>query len=308
MSRTPTVSIGLPVYNGERFLATAIKSVLRQDYDDFELILCDNASTDRTRDICEDYAAGDRRIRYHRNQANIGAAPNHNLAFKLARGKYFKWVAHDDECHREFLRHCVQTLEESPESTVLVYTQAELIDEHGAVTGTYRVSVESDSPSPSVRVRRLIHNIDLGTPMYGVMRSSALRKTRVLGSYSGADHVLLAEMAALGEIREVALPLLRKRLHPGRSMEAHPRRSAQMVWYDPRNATRRRLIVGSDLLLLEYLRGFWRLRMSSLEVLRCTRTVVATTQRERYLRWKQRAHRLLSGRFLSGRSSDRKVT
>src|SRR6202789_2802935 len=81
----PTVSVGMPVYNGETYLEVAISSVLAQSFDDLELIICDNASTDRTAEICQDYAARDPRIRYFRNAQNLGAAPNYNLAFSHAR-------------------------------------------------------------------------------------------------------------------------------------------------------------------------------------------------------------------------------
>ncbi len=77
----PAVSIGLPVYNGDNFLAEAIDSILRQTMEDFELIISDNASTDRTEEICREYAAGDSRIRYYRNESNLGAMANYNLVF-----------------------------------------------------------------------------------------------------------------------------------------------------------------------------------------------------------------------------------
>jgi glycosyltransferase involved in cell wall biosynthesis len=74
----PRVSIGLPVYNGERFLKEALDSLLAQIYTDFELIISDNASTDQIESICRTYAASDRRIRYYRNKENVGAAHNFN--------------------------------------------------------------------------------------------------------------------------------------------------------------------------------------------------------------------------------------
>ncbi len=85
----PRVSIGLPVFNGERYLARAIDSVLGQDFRDFELIICDNASTDRTAEICAAYARRDARVRYVRNPRNLGAGPNYDRCFHLARGTYF---------------------------------------------------------------------------------------------------------------------------------------------------------------------------------------------------------------------------
>src|SRR5262249_60446249 len=105
-------SVGLPVFNGESYLESAITSVLGQTFEDFELIICDNASTDRTAEICNDYAARDSRIRYFRNPRNLGAAPNYNLAFSQARGRYFKWLAHDDRMRPSFLAKTVRVLDD----------------------------------------------------------------------------------------------------------------------------------------------------------------------------------------------------
>jgi len=75
-SDSPRLSIGLAVYNGERFLSQALACLLGQTFDDFEFIVCDNASTDKTREICLDHASRDARIRYFRNQRILGAAPD----------------------------------------------------------------------------------------------------------------------------------------------------------------------------------------------------------------------------------------
>src|SRR5262249_38674640 len=94
--RTLPVSIGMAVYNGERYLPQTLDSLLAQTYSDFELIICDNCSIDGTEEICRSYVARDSRIHYYRNRTNIGVDRNFNLAFKLSRGKYFKWAADDD--------------------------------------------------------------------------------------------------------------------------------------------------------------------------------------------------------------------
>src|SRR5262252_3377793 len=114
----PTVSVGLPVYNGERYLEESIDSILAQTYTDFELIISDNASTDRTECICRRYAAADARVRYYRNERNIGGYPNHSRVFSLARGRYFRFAAHDDVCDRQLLARCVEALELHPEAVL----------------------------------------------------------------------------------------------------------------------------------------------------------------------------------------------
>src|SRR5215831_17134423 len=92
----PVATIGIPVYNGEAYLEEAIRSALAQTADDLEVVISDNASTDRTAEICNDYAQQDSRVRYFRNPRNLGAAPNYNIVLANARGRYFKWLAHDD--------------------------------------------------------------------------------------------------------------------------------------------------------------------------------------------------------------------
>src|SRR5919112_5909956 len=106
MTARPRVTIGLPVYNGERFLEQALDGLLAQTFTDFELIISDNASTDRTPEICQAYAARDSRIRYVRQPENIGAGPNHNILVPMARGEYFKWASHDDLYDPDLVAKC----------------------------------------------------------------------------------------------------------------------------------------------------------------------------------------------------------
>lgn len=292
---SPTLSVGLPVYNGEKFVARAIESILNQDFRDFELIICDNASTDNTSQICQEYAVRDPRVRYYRNETNIGAAPNHNRVFELATAKYFKWAAHDDEDYPEFFSRCLQVLDSAPDSVVLVYPQAELINQDGEVSGQYVVSVASDHPRPHQRLKKLLTSIDLGTPMYGVVRSAALRKTRLHGSFIGADYVMLAELAMLGEIREVPHPLLRKRIHPGRSMEAHRTEREHLAWFDPKALRRKRFLQPSDRRALECLLAVNHIQMNLKDKLACAYVSIVCTQRRsgRIERWRRRVRRVL---------------
>ena len=111
MNAAPRLSIGLAVYNGENYLAESLDALLGQSYEDFELIISDNASTDGTAAICGRYEKQDPRIRYIRQPHNIGLAPNHNFVFEQARGELFKWASHDDLYARDLLKRCVGALE-----------------------------------------------------------------------------------------------------------------------------------------------------------------------------------------------------
>ena len=113
----PRLSIGLPVYNGENYLAESLDALLGQSFEDFELIISDNASTDGTAAISRRYERLDSRVRYVRQPRNVGLAPNHNIVVEQARGELFKWASHDDVYGRELLERCVVALDENPMSS-----------------------------------------------------------------------------------------------------------------------------------------------------------------------------------------------
>src|SRR5688500_18206971 len=126
----PRVSIGMPVRNGQKYIREAIDSILAQTFTDWELIVCDNASTDATEQIVRDFAAGGPRSRYHRNPAVLGPAANHNLGVELSRGEYFRWHAHDDMIAPRYLDECVKALDADP-SIVCVYPRTTIVDDRG---------------------------------------------------------------------------------------------------------------------------------------------------------------------------------
>lgn len=97
MDSAPLVSIGLPVFNGAEYIQPALDSLLGQSYDNFELNISDNASTDGTEDICRSYAAKDDRVHYYRQPQNVGLMGNWGRVLQLASGDYFMW-AQDDDC------------------------------------------------------------------------------------------------------------------------------------------------------------------------------------------------------------------
>ena len=178
----PTVTIGLPVYNGEDFLDAAIRSVLAQDYEDFELVISDNASTDSTEQIARRYLAIDSRLRYHRNRDNLGVEENFNLAFRLARGRYFKWAAYDDLMEPKFLRSLLAVLEADAD-VVLCQSLIRVIDANGREIGIYDSNlIGADSPEPATRFRALFASRHLCTELYGVCRTDALEKQQGIDS------------------------------------------------------------------------------------------------------------------------------
>jgi len=266
----PKVSVGLPVYNGQNYIERALDSILTQDFDDFELIISDNASEDKTEDICRRYAAKDRRIRYYRNGVNIGASGNYNKVFSLARGKYFKWAAHDDECHTTFLRRCVEAIESAPDSVVMVYPQAELIDEKGKPVRKGSDRIGSKDRRPHRRLACLLRSLSLCDPVFGLIKTEYLRKTGVIGPFFGADYVLLAELAMHGEILELDEILFRLRSHSGRSMKANPSARARAAWYDPVAAHKLFVMPNWERMVIEMVKSVWRSSLNPAEKVICS--------------------------------------
>jgi glycosyltransferase involved in cell wall biosynthesis len=226
---TPTLGIALPVYNGERYLREALDALLEQSFSDFELLIADNASTDGTAAIAAEYAARDLRVRYHRNAENVGAARNFNLAFELTPGRYFKWAAHDDLLHPDFLRRCVDALERDP-CAVLAYPRARRIDERGEPIGDYSPGLASDSDSCTTRLEALLQYYNC-YEVFGVIRREALRKTGLIGAHASGDRVFLARLGLLGRFVEVPESLFYPRSHPDMSSELGDDVNAYVRWF-----------------------------------------------------------------------------
>lgn len=234
MEKKPKVSIGLPVYNAEKFLGHALDAILSQTFTDFELIICDNASTDSTADICASYAASDGRIRFFRNERNHGAADNFNKVFNLATADYFKWIAYDDICLPPFLERCVEVLDRDPE-IALCYPKTVLIDADGAEMMKYEDRLHMTQGAPHDRLRHFLTKVNLANAVFGVIRTSVLKETRLLGKYFGADYILLMEICLRGKFYEVPEHLFLRRDHE-RNSRRLPRKEIA-VWWDSSRKT-----------------------------------------------------------------------
>lgn len=261
----PRVSIGLPVRNGANFIRQAIDSILGQTFSDFELIISDNASTDDTEQICKRYVEQDERVRYVRNETNIGGARNYNRLVDLVRGDYLKWAAHDDLLAPTFLERCVEVLDRDS-SVVLCYPRIKEINEHGEVLQVYP-ELKVDSTRSSVRFRQCVCVPHSQAAVFGVMRMSALRNTRLFGIYSSSDRVFLGELALLGRFYEVPEFLFFKRNHPQAHWRVYPTRRARQAWYDP--ARPNKLTFPHWRLLREHLGAIMRTPMGRLDRLSC---------------------------------------
>jgi len=267
---TPRVSVGMPVYNGERFITQTIESILSQTFQDLELIISDNASTDGTEQICRGYAARDPRVRYYRSDQNRGAAWNHNRVVELARGEYFKWQCHDDYCDRTLLEKCFAVVHCDPD-VVLCYPRFVRVDENGRRLGVKSSRVIGGA-EPYERFRSLIYRRDSCEEIYGLTRTAVIRKTALIGAYSNSDDTFLAELILLGRFQEVPEPLFFYRIHQTQSTSAYPSRYGRMAWFDPSAGAH--ISLPFLKLFAGYFSLVWRSPLAWREKVRCYSTLV----------------------------------
>lgn len=266
--RVAKITIGLPVRDGANYLAAAIDSILAQDCPDFELLISDNASTDGTEEICRAYASKDPRIRYIRQPQNLGSAGNFNFLARVSESPYFKWAAHDDLLAPGFLAACVDVLDRDP-TVVLASPGSTLIDETG---DPLRYSPERNgmidragvcwpvlpeknddltATDPSLRFQAVMLNMVMCVEIFGLMRRSALLRTGLFGSFSGADKVLLAQMSLLGRFWLGRETLFFRRCHP-QQFSAQTSGAYRAEWFSGRHDS---LLAQQVRLLLAYCRA-----------------------------------------------------
>jgi len=242
LSTVPRLTVGLPVYNGENYLAQSLDALLGQTYDDFELVISDNTSTDATASICARYQALDQRIRYIRQPRNIGCAPNHNFLVGQARGEFFKWAAHDDLYASDLLERCVEALDKDPH-IVLAHSFTAIIDGSGSVTEAIKYAVNSASLSAPERFRSLLVDPG-GDDTGGVIRTDVLRRSALLGSHYRSDRTLVSELALYGPFYQVPDWLYFRRDHSERAARAFSNVRAWCSNLDPRRSQRLQNPVG----------------------------------------------------------------
>jgi glycosyltransferase involved in cell wall biosynthesis len=286
-ARQPRISVGLPVYNGGRYLRLSIDSIIGQTYSDFELIISDNASTDATEEICREYAAQDERIKYHRNSKNLGGFVNHYRVLELATGEYFMWAAHDDIRGCDYLASCVEILDSRPD-VVLCYSETRNIDEEGRELPAGEIPLRSDAPEAHARFREMIRMEYRLEPIYGLMRIDVLHRTALQGQFADSDRVKLAELALHGRFHRIPRPLFFRREHASRSIRMHPGRQARAAWIHPESAPL--LTFPYHRQFVEYLRAIHRSRIGGRDLLLCYLHMARWLWRNARLLWSDIDH------------------
>lgn len=228
----PLVSIGVPVYNGENYLRRALESITNQTYKNLEIFIADNASTDGTEAICQEFAARDERITYHRHPTNLGASANHEFVLRSTTGKYFRVAAHDDEMAPTLVGKCVEELESNPEA-VMAITRVLSIDENSSPGDEIDGHLKGMSSSnPIKRFGLICCPPNWATPVFGLMRREVIAGKEILGRYTGADRTFLAEMALAGPWRQVDELLFFRRGHATNSTKTFPDEWHRRQWFD----------------------------------------------------------------------------
>jgi glycosyltransferase involved in cell wall biosynthesis len=286
---TPKVTIGVPVYNGQKYIRFTLDSLVKQTLHDIEIIVTDNCSTDSTPQIVAEYAARDPRVKYVRNEVNVGPARNYNKSLDLATAPYFKWNPADDVCAPDFLEKCVKALDEDP-TVVVAYPRTSVIDTNGQVVANYAYEIDFDLPSPAARLSRMMtvnHKLHGAHELYGVMRTEALRNSGGFRCHVRGDSVLLARLAMLGRMRRIEEYLFFNRDHTDRSSKYLSRKLVRKgsrlskylgcgplpsaEWWDPK--LRGKIVFPEWRVLREYYRAIEETPMSLGEKLGCFRTL-----------------------------------
>jgi glycosyltransferase involved in cell wall biosynthesis len=226
------LTIGLPVYNGERFLIQAIESIMNQSYQDFNVIISDNGSTDGTQNICENFEQMDKRISYHRYNNNKGAAWNFNNVFRLSNSNYFKWAAADDYCSPDLFEKCINELK-SDDSISLAFGKIINVNENGdeSFEMQYSELIHHDDP-----VKRFNYMINLNPScmaVFGIFRSSLLQRSALIGNYPSSDKNLIAQISLAGKLHEIPDSFFYRRVHFDKSCSVYPSEYSRSEWFDP---------------------------------------------------------------------------
>ncbi len=299
----PKVSIGMPVYNGEKYIKATLEGLLAQTFKNFELLISDNASTDMTSDICNSYAALDSRIKYWCNSENIGGTANFNKVLASANGEYFMWASHDDLHAENYLEKCVSVLDRDA-STVLCHSRTAFIDSEDELIdlinheggplqdsagntlqlAAYDSANRLNSTSPHKRLSDMLSKPYVCVNSLALMRTAAIRKTPGFQLYFGSDRVLLMELALMGRFYEVDDHLFSWRIHPEQATRQQGINRQQRMAPKKTKHPRFQFLQG-------YWRAIWRVPLSFSERIRCLAVLARHYSFDRLPQWRSKGLR-----------------
>lgn len=212
------VSIGMPVYNASAYVRTALDAILAQTFADFELVVADNASTDDSAAICEEYARRDSRIRFYRNAVNIGANGNFTYTLSLACNPYFMWASSNDYIAPTYIEKAAAVLDARPD-VVLCCAVPRYFAGHPDKFRDVDDPMNIEMESPITRFTALLDRITINNAMHGLIRTEALRATMPLESYFSSDNVMVAQLSLAGKFVQITEPLFYRRFEQAAATE-----------------------------------------------------------------------------------------
>ncbi len=196
----PLVSVCIPTYNRAKALSRAVDALLACSYKNLEIIVSDNASPDETEIVGNAYSAADSRVRYFRHARNMGPTANFQFAREQAGGKYFLWHGDDDFLGADYIRTCVNELEQDP-SLLLASGVAEYFDGDGAFTH-YGNIIQPASYLPLLRVLKYLWLVDDNSIFCGAYRREQLSDCRMPNKLAG-DWGWMAQVLTRGKARVI---------------------------------------------------------------------------------------------------------
>ena len=228
----------MPIYNGEKYIRRALDSLLAQDYENFELIISDNASSDGTWQVCQEYAAKDRCIRLNRNTRNIGVVGNFGVVLNMAHGPYFMWAAADDYWLPEFVRTMVNELDIHHEAGVAMCAVQRILED-GSNVDTVRFSGK-DNPNFKSHYQVLMgltspkkHKYNLF--IYGLFRTSLLQKGFLLfPDVPLGDRLFMCQIALATHFRYVDRILHIRTFYNQPTYVRRPSENSNKMWMEDR--------------------------------------------------------------------------
>ena len=266
MEKAPLVTVGVPLYNAEKYVEQALTSLLSQTFEDFEIVVCDNASTDRTREIVLQLAEHDSRIRFYRNRKNRGLVFNFNRVYELGRGEFFRWHAYDDFCQPTYLEECMRVLRDNPD-VIGSYSLGYQVDGSGTVVNTQveeQLKAALLNDSAVHRIKATVTRNGWSGVVHGVFRRTAMSEFMPYRDYFGADRLLLTQLAMSGRMMAVEDGLWVQRYHDNNSSRRSTRELAELLTGRPQ----RGLIFPMGKAFVDYIRLFRDPSLGPLETAR----------------------------------------
>ncbi|MBB5872075.1 glycosyltransferase involved in cell wall biosynthesis [Allocatelliglobosispora scoriae] len=235
----PRVTIGFPVFNDHHYLPLAFDSLRAQEFTDFEVVVCDNGSSDGSWAICEKYAELDPRWRIERNPVNVGINGNFNKILGLARGEFFRLAAHDDLMAPTLIGRSVEALDAHPEA-VLAYPGTVVIDGDGNETTYWDGDIDLTDPSPTRRLVTIAGRWRLANEVMGMVRTEVLRRTDPRSPYLSSDIATMIELVARGPFVRIDEPLFFRRIHAKSTFGAERSKDDVAGWHAETKAPAKR--------------------------------------------------------------------